>query len=196
MPYISKAAREAALYITLLDLCTAICHLENCGEADALVQLRNALADGELRWAKWGDGKHLSRRPVPRIGVAWWLTAKIRIPGDGKVWDDDGVTPEGLALGIEEWRTLLIYRDSAARLWRLPPAPSAPPAAGPAESGVTPSPLTKEETEAAYKRHIDDDGYRTEKQDLAWGKERGIRQSRVRELRARYPRPPGRPKQR
>ena len=197
MPYKPKAEKERELYMTLAELCAGICSLENCSEVDALVQVRKARADGELRWVKWGDGKHLSRRPTPPAPGEWWLTAKIRIPGDGKVSDDDGVTPEGLALGIAEWRTLLILRASASPIWQLAPAPIASPAAGPAESEAAPPSLSDasdEEVEAAYKQHIDEFGYQTEEQDMAWAELRGVKQAEVRTLRQRYPRKTGRPR--
>src|SRR5262249_1704727 len=97
MPYISNAEREAARWIDVADLCTAICHGENCREADAGVQLRKALADGAFafrrgdgRWddgVRWGDGFNYNLSGRTDWGK-WWLKAKIRIPGDGKVLDN------------------------------------------------------------------------------------------------------------
>jgi hypothetical protein len=197
MPHISNPEREAARWIDVADLCTAICRGENSREADAVVQLRKALADGAFvfrrgdgRWddgVRWGDGYEYGLSGSTDRGK-WWLTAKIRFPGDGKVLDnhmglpdDDVLTGKRPFRRISRYRTLLIYRDSASRIWRLPPAPSAPPAA---KSKATPR--LRKDLEAAYARRYAKHGYQTEKQDEAWRKQMDISRRRLREVRKPY----------
>ena len=107
----------------------------------------------------------------------WWYTATIRFPGDGQVRDDNTPTLK--------FRTLLIQRDSLSHLLSLITAPSASPAAGPAESEATAAPL-RVDLEAAYKRRFDKLGYQTEIQDKPWQEQIKISRQRLRELREPY----------
>jgi hypothetical protein len=102
--------------MTLVEACAQIAAADRISEADALVQLRGALADGVLacRWdAEWAGS-------VPR--GKWWLKADVRIPGDGQILDDD-FDP------FPRYKALLILRRSLSRKWPVPPAPIAPSAA-------------------------------------------------------------------
>jgi hypothetical protein len=161
--------------MTLLEACVQIVTVARCSEADALVQLRGALADGVLI-CKWDPPGVFA---VPRGG--WWLGVKIRIPGDGYVLDDRR-TSEEWRFGVPArygYRMLLILRESLSALWPLPPSLRD---------------ASYKEIEAAYKQHLAEDGYQNEKQDLAWGEQRGVKQEVVRALRKKYPRKAGRPK--
>jgi hypothetical protein len=141
MPYKPKAEKERELYLTLAELCAGISSLENCSEADALAQVCMALAD-DMLICRWDDEGY--------IHADWgkyWLKARIRIPGDGKVLDNQSPFQSR-----SRWRTLLILRASASTIWPLPPAPIegaiAPPAASPAKrEAIPPSPTSDWQTE-------------------------------------------------
>jgi hypothetical protein len=155
--------------MTLVEACAQIAVAGRLSEADALVQLRGALADGVLVChfdVDWG-------------GVAspgkWWLKAKIRIPGDGQVLDDDGFNP------FPTYKTLLILRRSLSRYWPLLATPIAPPAA----KGKTSPPLHVD-VDAVYKQRIDKGGIPTSADDEAWRKQMKLPRQRLRELRARH----------
>jgi hypothetical protein len=188
--------------MTLLEAIAEFAAVDHCSEADALVQVRKALAD-DMLICRWGDGFGYGLYGDTDWGE-WWLKAKIRIPGDGKVLDnhmgmpdDDVLTGERPFRRVSRYRTLLIRRDSLSRLLSLITAPVAPRAAGPAESEAAPPSLSNasdEEVEAAYKQHTAEHGYQTEEQDLAWGELRGVKQAEVRALRQRHPRKTGRPR--
>jgi len=154
--------------MTLVEACAQIAVAGRLSEVDAVLQLRGMLADGVLvcRWdAEWAGS-------VPR--GKWWLKAKIRIPGDGQVLDDD-FDP------FPTYKTLLILRRSLSRYWPLPAAPSAPPA----EKGKRTPPLHVD-VDAVYKRRIDKGGIPTSADDEAWRKQMKLPRRRLRELRARH----------
>ena len=168
MPHISNPEREAARWMTLVEACAQIAAADRISEADALVQLRGALADGVLacRWdAEWAGS-------VPR--GKWWLKADVRIPGDGQILDDD-FDP------FPRYKALLILRRSLSRKWPVPPAPIAPSAA---KNKTTP-PLHVD-VDAVYKQRIDNGGIPTSADDEAWRKQMDISRRRLREVRKPY----------
>lgn len=72
MPYISRAERERANWISLPELITDVARIDQCGPDDARRQISSALADGAFGPLKWEDG-----RPSPSLGSA---TAPIDMP--------------------------------------------------------------------------------------------------------------------
>jgi len=188
MPYKSKAERERELYADMLEAIAEFAAVDHCSEADALVQLRKALADNMLI-CRWGDGFGYGLYGDTDWGE-WWLKAKIR--GDGKVLDnhmlmpdDDMLTGERPFRRVSRYRTLLIRRDSLSRLLPLIAAPVALPAAGPAEREAAPRPLTKAEKDAAYKQYIAEPGHHSRDDEEAWGRPMGIKRPEVRQMRKR-----------
>jgi hypothetical protein len=132
MPYFSRAERERSLWCTIPDAIEHICSIDHCNELAARRQLRDGLADGalgRLRWEnpprvpnmaglrpEWGAGapppKHLHWTD---IDIDW---------NAGTVFDDFDLITEARAVGVAEWRILLINRRGLAGLW---PKPSQPP---------------------------------------------------------------------
>jgi len=124
LPYISKADRERARWMTLAE---AVRHVEIhdlVTSEQALKQIRDALSDGvvmplwaDMRPPVWGStGPMRPPDDLPPRRGAFWKAAKLDRDG-GSVFDDDGVTEEGLKLGVARWRPLLLLRFSVERIW-------------------------------------------------------------------------------
>jgi hypothetical protein len=134
MSYTSKAQRERAEWMTLVEVVNHIRTVERCEQTAALDQLRRALSDGEIpnRWAAdlrplpffhFGDPPNFSDDQVP-TGAGYWLHALIFLDGDGRVIDQPfhHGEVEGEVLPSERQvrpRGLFLLRSRVLELWPL-----------------------------------------------------------------------------
>jgi hypothetical protein len=128
MPYVSKAARERARWMTLREALVHIASLENCSLRAAWQQLREAIIDNEVV-AFWldmgphaqlmGGGRFIDETPADR---RFWESARIIFTGEGRILDDPSLhsAEERLKLiGTRElrYRPVKIVREAVEKIW-------------------------------------------------------------------------------
>ncbi len=107
MPYVRKAERERALWMTLREAATYIQEAERCDSVEALRQLKMAIADQQIavRWADATDAKD-----QPATNPAFWQEVQLLLVQDGFAPDPD-------------WnilRPLLVHRETVTTIWSHP----------------------------------------------------------------------------
>lgn len=112
MPYITNAQREALNWRDLSFAVERVCAVDGCDQAAAVQQLRQAIADGNLR-VSWADlPARYVEEPIfdsqePPTSVWWWLKhAKFDLDAIA-VPDEDG--PELKGLVEDDWCLAPLY---------------------------------------------------------------------------------------
>jgi hypothetical protein len=135
MPYLSKAARERARWMTLREALVHIGTLENCSLKAAWNQLREAIIDGEVRafWIDLGPkayaiavGRWIDETPSD---TRFWESARIIFTGEGRILDDPAVhsTEERLKLVRTRelrYRPVKVLREGVEKIWPKTNEPS------------------------------------------------------------------------
>jgi hypothetical protein len=136
LPYVSKAERERAQWMTLVEVVNHVQLSQRCDQAAALSQLRMALADQEVpvRWK--ADPRpqgifHIGPAPIFSVDqvstdASYWIQTLIFLDGDGRVIDQppfqyleaEGELPPPQRLGRP--RPLLLLRSRVLELWQMP----------------------------------------------------------------------------
>jgi hypothetical protein len=101
LPYISKAERERARWMTLAETLAHIAESDGCDRRSALKQLCGALGDNQII-AIWEDSSDSRDRPTR--DATFWQPARFR---GNKVFDPS----------TERWRTLLINKSNILEHW-------------------------------------------------------------------------------
>jgi len=107
MPYISKAARERARWITVREALSIIETADSCETKEAWRQLRDAIADGAVA-AKWDDA---SIHGSGQLGRLHFKFAKLN-KGGTKVR-----VPDRRSQSAGNHRLLMVSRESLRRSW-------------------------------------------------------------------------------
>jgi hypothetical protein len=126
MTYLSKAERERARWMTAAEAIIHIQKAESCGRDEAWVQLRKAIADGEVA-VRWADaslepsntrpGHSVEQDDVPPASKQFWAVAWFRSSGRGRILDDPALRPRSvryklIKTGDLEFRPLLVFREA------------------------------------------------------------------------------------
>ena len=132
MPYISKWARERALWMTLVEAVTHIQDCDGCTQLEALGQLRQALGEADIP-ARWAAYPPINRPPsysraMPHLlsseqvptDAFFWSGALIYLDGNGRVIDEfflRGPDGEFVAGPTPRGRELFLLRSRVLELW-------------------------------------------------------------------------------
>jgi hypothetical protein len=105
LPYISKAERERARWMTLNEAVDRICQHHNCDRREAIRQIRKALADNALAPLRWEDQLIKPNfATLPPIDRRFWEEARFQ---RGRVFDP----------WTKQWRVLLIPKLRINEHW-------------------------------------------------------------------------------
>jgi hypothetical protein len=131
MPYVSRAKRERARWMTLHEALAHIATVEGLALETAWDQLRDAIGDGEaaVRWADVsldlstiGGGHYVEEDDVPPSVKWFWKSAWVEFEGEGSVLDDPACRAKNIRLKLIRedelhYRPLLVRREAVERLW-------------------------------------------------------------------------------
>ena len=134
MPYMSKWARERALWMTLVEAVTHIHDCDGCTQLEALGQLRQALGEADIP-ARWAAYPPINRPPsysraMPHLlsseqvptDAFFWSGALIYLDANGRVIDEfflRGPDGEFVAGPTPRGRELFLLRSRVLELWPL-----------------------------------------------------------------------------
>ena len=128
MPYVSKAERERAGWMTLRE---ALDHIQMTGDCNLRAAWDHAIGDQEarVRWADAsldlstiGDGSYVDEDNVPPTAEGFWKSARAIFTGEGSVLDDPACRSQSVRIklireGKLGYRRLLVLREHVEKNW-------------------------------------------------------------------------------